>query len=168
MADRRRSSGRGTEVGDLRDTLQRSLSMRTTPLFFLVFPLMALFLMASCGNSGSGSGCIEVFDSGGSLIVSVGCGDPRTKPLYDWDFEKKVLAVEVLDPSKDDDIVWSLISTTNDNSINPPIQHGTVPIGATPVVETETKLEIGKRYIVRVFQLTGGEIGTIEFEILPE
>ena len=166
MADRRKSSGCGTEMGDLRDTLQRSLRVWTKPLFLLIYPVLALFLIASCGDSGSGGGCIEEFGSGGSLIVSVGCSDPRTKPLYVWDLDKKVVEVKVFDNATDE-VVWSVFSAVGDDTIESPVQHGTLPFGSSPGEGTETELEIGKRYIVRVAQLVG-EIGSIEFEILPE
>jgi len=124
----------------------------------MALPILSLFLFVGCFGGDGGDTCIEENESGGTLIVNVGCGGTPLKPIYSWDSDKKAFLVEV-ERTSDDELVWSIISFSNTNVIVPPIDHGEEPFGTFAVVADEVELELGVEYIVKVTRLgeDGGE-----------
>ena len=107
------------------------------------------------------------------ILVSVGCGNPRTQPLYLWggggDVAEGVAKVEVRRASNDL-VVWRMVSFSLDNNIQQPVQHGESPPGTTVEINDEAELAIDIAYIVRVervnSELISGGFGEREFRVI--
>jgi hypothetical protein len=107
------------------------------------------------------SACTDVLppddDDNGDFTVSVGSG---LQPSYSWSGgnAQRVDVVDVEDPLFP---VWGIASTGN--SIQSPVQHGTVPAGATELSDEQRSLRAGERYRVNV-TLANGQRGSREFQ----
>jgi hypothetical protein len=130
--------------------------------------LSCLLTLSGCLGENSGdTTCIKQTDPEGTILVSIGCGSPRTRPFYLWDDLEGVGAVEVSRTADDEVVVWSVIDIDIDDSIEQPVQHGDLPSGAFIGEDDETELEFGIEYLVKVSRFSGGS-GTRVFVILPE
>ena len=109
---------------------------------------LALFLFTtSCGDDlGSGvAGCSEQV----ALSVSLGVA-----PTFTWSPECVIFALTVTSVIGQQEL-WTIISSNNSNSIDPPITYGVEPDGAVetgPAVLLEEEME----YRVTVIALSGG------------
>jgi hypothetical protein len=128
--------------------------------------LAGIIILASCGNASDGSGCVELKDFGGTLMVDIICGNPVTRPIYEWDVDKPAFSVEVSDAASEA-LIWRLLSASAQDSISPPLQHGQMPFNTTTQGSGDT-LEVGVKYRVRVIRLEGGETGIQDFIVLGE
>jgi hypothetical protein len=127
--------------------------------------LLGLFLLASCGSGPEGSACIDLGDPGGTIFITIGCGDPRGRPFYEWDMDKPVFSIEVKE-TETGNSVWLVLASGGEDTIYPPVEHGQFPLGSSEPVAADD-LETGVEYRVRVIQLNG-ETGSQEFMIRDE
>ena len=133
--------------------------------------LSCLFLTFGClGEDDEDITCIQEGEAQAApILVSIGCGSPRTQPLYLWDGEEGVVAVEVK-KTVDGEVVWRIFDSSLQNVIEQPVEHGESPPG-TAVEGTGAELEYNVGYIVEVERFTtslaSAGSGTREFTILP-
>lgn len=120
-------------------------------------------LLVSCGTDTGSGGCLELGAGGGTIPVSIGCGDPVTMPVYQWDVEKPAFSVEVREVGKSG-VVWGILSSSSENTINPPVQHGEHPFNTTEQ-GSDGPLEFDVKYRVTIVQIEG-ESGVQEFTLL--
>ena len=135
-------------------------------LFFGII-LSCLFLISGCAydEDEEVSACIEEGEAVSPIIVGIGCGDPKTQPIYLWD-GADAFVVEVTRTSDPDNVVWQVTSTTlpNMNGIQSPVTHGERPANAEITNEEEPQLAVDIEYLVKVSRISG-ESGSRKFTI---
>ena len=92
------------------------------------------------GEGGGGGG-------EGGITITVGTG---TTPTYSWD-GGPVMALTVNYTSDPENPVWGIV-TPNEDGIESPVTHGTVPDGAIETFSEELELVAGEEYEVSVFR----------------
>jgi hypothetical protein len=113
----------------------------------LLGALALLLVTTSCGDDlGSGvAGCSE------PVALSVGLG---VAPTFTWSPACAIFALTVT-PETGQQNLWTIISSNNSNSIDPPVTYGVVPDGAVENGPAEL-LEEEVVYRVTLIALSGG------------
>lgn len=119
--------------------------------------LAAALVAGGCSDVIVPTGC-----GGSSFVVSPTLAPERTRPRYSWDagpaFELRVWRAS--DPIF---AAWRIAADDADTGFASPVDHGTVPDGATFIDGDEATLSSGVRYCVTV-TLVDGQEGTAEFQ----
>lgn len=119
---------------------------------------MAAFVAGGCSDVIVPTACGGSF----AFVVTPTLQPDRTRPRYSWQagpaFELRVS--RAADPIF---AAWRIAADDADTGFDSPVDHGTVPDGATFVGGDETTLSSGVRYCVTVTLLDGQE-GTVEFQ----
>ncbi|MGH7573935.1 MAG: hypothetical protein ACREM1_02230 [Longimicrobiales bacterium] len=112
--------------------------------------------VGACSDVLAPAGC-----GGSSFAVNVSLTPQRTRPVYSWN-EGRAFEIRVSRASDAIFAVWRIAANNPDAGIASPVQHGSVPAGATVVDDDESTLSTGVRYCLTV-RLLDGEEGTTEF-----
>lgn len=119
--------------------------------------LAAALVAGGCSDVILPDGC-----GGSSFDVNVTAAQQRTRPTYRWDagqaFELRVARAS--DPIF---AAWRIAADEPDIGFASPVDHGTVPAGATFIDGGEPTLSTGVTYCVAVTLVDGRE-GTSEFQ----
>ena len=103
----------------------------------VLFPALGL----GCSDALGPSACL----SGMRLLVGTGA-----EPTFDWRPACAVNGVTVRTVENPDQVVWSLGSPSTSNAVRPPIQHGTIPSGASGI-EHAPALSTGSTYRLTLY-----------------
>ncbi len=112
----------------------------------LVWPLPLLAIgLAQCSDGGTSP---TVPECSGDVVLQVGAG---TTPRFSWAPACALLGLDLID-STTGSAVWSVVSSTANNSIAPPVVFGTVPTHATEDLPS-VPLVAGHRYQIALTRL---------------
>lgn len=140
------------------------------------FVLLVLLLMIGCGKDNNSNTTIQEGKAGGSILVNVSDGNPKTQPIYTWthtllDGNSDITASRVtVVPTTPNNAspVWDVVDTTLQDSIHLPVVHGPSPFGSVQQVTTpELDLQTNVWYRVTVTKGDQTTAGFREFLILP-
>ena len=140
---------------------------------YLAIALSGLLVLSGCLEEDGDSACIIDGElEAAPILITVGCGDPRSQPTYLWvdagsETIEGVTVIEVTRTSDPDVAVWRVIDGSLQENIVQPVDHGVSPPDSIVEVPDETELEFNIEYEVKMTRISGGA-GTKKFIVLPE
>ena len=140
---------------------------------FLAISLCGLLVLSGCLEEDDDSACILDGElEAAPILITVGCGDPRSQPTYLWEdaglgTSEGVTVIEVTRTS-DDVVVWRVIDGSLQENIVQPVDHGVSPPGSIVEVDVETELDFNTEYEVKMTRISSSDAGTRKFIVLSE